>query len=75
AAAGGFTPLEHRTFPHEQAAEPEQVVAGALSTSWVAARPDDERRRFADDVRAVLAGHRSPLVVPWRSEVHWCHRA
>ncbi len=75
AAAGGFTSLEHRTFPHEQAAEPEQVVAGALSTSWVAARPEDERRRFADDVRAVLAGHRSPLVVPWRSEVHWCHRA
>jgi SAM-dependent methyltransferase len=75
AAAGGFTALDHRTFPHEQAAEPEQVVAGALSTSWVAARPADERRRFADDVRAVLDGHGSPLVVPWRSEVHWCHRA
>jgi SAM-dependent methyltransferase len=75
AAAGGFTALEHRSFPHRQAAEPEQVVAGASSTSWVAARTEDERRRFADDVRALLAGHGSPLVVPWRTEVHWCHLA
>jgi SAM-dependent methyltransferase len=74
AAAGGFTPVAQETFPHEQAAEPEDVVAGALSTSWVAARPADERRSFAEDVRSMLAGHGSPLVVPWRSEVHWCHR-
>jgi SAM-dependent methyltransferase len=75
AAAGGFTPVTHRTFPHEQAASPDEVLAGALSTSWIAIRPADERRRFADDVRALLAGHGSPLVVPWRTEVHWCHRA
>jgi SAM-dependent methyltransferase len=75
AAAGGFTTVAHRTFPHEQVVEPEDVVAGALSTSWIAIRPEDERRRFADDVRALLAGHGSPLVVPWRTEVHWCHRA
>jgi SAM-dependent methyltransferase len=75
AAAGGFTPVAHRTFPHEQVASPDEVVAGALSTSWVAARPAEDRRRFADDVRAVLAAHGSPLVVRWRSEVHWCHRA
>ena len=74
AAAGGFTPLAHGTFPHEQTCAPEEVVAGASSTSWVAARPEDERRRFADDVRAMLAGHGSPLVVPWQTEVHWCHR-
>jgi SAM-dependent methyltransferase len=75
AAADGFTPVAHRTFPHEQTCEPEDVVAGALSTSWVAARPEEERRRFADEVRSMLRGHGSPLVVPWRSEVHWCHRA
>ena len=75
AAAGGFTGLAHRSFPHEQVVEAEDVVAGALSTSWVAVRPEDERRRFADEVRRMLAGHGSPLVVPWRTEVHWCHRA
>jgi SAM-dependent methyltransferase len=75
AAAGGFTPVAHRTFPHEQVASPDEVLAGALSTSWIAIRPEDERRRFADDVRQLLAGHGSPLVVPWRTEVHWCHRA
>jgi SAM-dependent methyltransferase len=75
AAAGGFTPVSHRSFPHEQVAAPDEVLAGALSTSWVAVRAAGERRRFADDVRAVLAGHGSPLVVPWRTEVHWCHRA
>ena len=75
AAAGGFTPLARGSFPHEQVAEPEDVVAGALSTSWVAARPEEERRRFADDVRSMLRSHGTPLVVPWRSEVHWCHRA
>ena len=74
AAVGGFTSVAHRTFPHEQVAAPDEVVAGALSTSWVAARPADERRRFADEVRAMLAAHGSPLVVRWRSEVHWCHR-
>ncbi len=75
AAAGRFTPVVRSTFPHEQVAEPEEVVAGALSTSWVAARPEAERRGFAEDVRGMLAGHGSPLVVPWRSEVHWCHLA
>jgi SAM-dependent methyltransferase len=75
AEAGGFTPLQHRSFPHEQLSSPEDVVAGALSTSWVAVRPEDERRRFADEVRSMLRDHGSPLVVPWRSEVHWCRRA
>jgi SAM-dependent methyltransferase len=75
AAAGGFTAMAHRTFPHEQVVEPEDVVAGALSTSWIAIRPEDERRRFADDVRALLADHGSPLLVFWRTEVHWCHRS
>jgi SAM-dependent methyltransferase len=75
AAAGGFTPVAPATFPHEQVAEPGEVVAGALSTSWVAIRPEDERRRFAEEVRSMLAGHGSPLAVPWRTEVHWCHVA
>jgi SAM-dependent methyltransferase len=72
-ARAGFTALESGRFPHEQVAEAEDVVSGALSTSWVAVRPEEERRRFADEVRRMLAGHGSPLVVPWRSEVHWCH--
>ena len=75
AAAGGYTAVAHRIFPHEQTCQPEDVVAAASSTSWVAARPEEERRRFADDVRSMLAGHGSPLVVPWRTEVHWCHLA
>jgi len=75
AEAAGFTPLESDRFPHQQVAEAEDVVSGALSTSWVAVRPQDERCRFADEVRRMLAGHGSPLVVPWRSEVHWCHLA
>ena len=74
AVAGGFTPVAQRTFRHEQTAEPEDVVAGALSTSWVAARPEEKRRRFAEGVRSMLSGHGSPLTVPWRSEVLWCHR-
>jgi hypothetical protein len=74
AAAGGFTPVASRTFAHEQLAEAEDVVAGALSTSWVAVLAEDRRRRFADDVRRALAPHPTPLVVRWRTEVHWCRR-
>jgi SAM-dependent methyltransferase len=75
AAAGGFTPVDHGTFPHEQRAEPEDVVAGALSTSWVAVLPEEQRLGFAEDVRRALAPSGSPLLVRWRSEVHWCHLA
>jgi SAM-dependent methyltransferase len=74
AGAGGFTPLAHRSFPHQQAASVEDVVAGALSTSWIAVRSEDERGAFADDVRAILAAFDEPLEVRWRSEVHWCQR-
>jgi SAM-dependent methyltransferase len=74
AAAGGFTPLERHSFAHRQAPEVEDLVAGALSTSWVAVRPEEERRRVADEVRRLASEAGAPLDLPWRTDVHWCRR-
>ena len=47
----------------------EDVVARALSTSFIAALPDDDRERVATDLRRVLARVAEPLLFPYRAEL------
>ncbi|MDP9341763.1 MAG: class I SAM-dependent methyltransferase [Actinomycetota bacterium] len=74
-----FTPLEKLTVPHEQRLSPDGVVDRALSISFIAALPEEERARVAGEVRALL--ERDPatrgkqrIAVPYRTDVYWCER-
>ena len=73
--AVGFTALATRAFPYAQRASPEEFVARVLSVSVIAILPPRERRRVAEQVRAVLAadpatrGRRS-LDLPYRTDVY-----
>jgi len=45
------------------------VVARALSTSFIAALPDQDRERVAVDLRQILEGVDEPIRFPYRSEL------
>lgn len=53
------------------------VVARALSTSFIAALPDEDRERVASDLRQVLEDVAEPIQFPYRAELqawrteHW----
>jgi ubiquinone/menaquinone biosynthesis C-methylase UbiE len=74
-----FTSLEKRSVRHEQRLDREGVVDRALSISFIAMLPDQERGRVTDEIRALL--DRDPatrgmqeVVVPYRTDVYWCER-
>ncbi|MEG6508009.1 methyltransferase domain-containing protein [Methyloligella sp. 2.7D] len=55
--ADGFGPLEESRFSNVQSGPPEQVILGRLlSTSYIAALPEAERREVAARIEAVIAG-------------------
>lgn len=79
AAAGGFEPLQHRTFDFEAPMTPDLLVTRAASTSFVSALPDDARRACLARVRELAAT--DPDLVgldrfgfPYVTHVYWCHR-
>jgi SAM-dependent methyltransferase len=69
----GFSPLQECEFAYTHEGPAERVIVGrVLSTSFIAALPDDTRARVADEVRALidaeptLAG-RDRVEVPYRT--------
>jgi len=51
----GFSALQESEFSYAHEGPPEQVIVGrVLSTSFIAALPEDVRRRVADEVRALI---------------------
>jgi SAM-dependent methyltransferase len=74
-----FGPLHAATFPNEQRVDVEGVLARVASISYIAALPEAERRRVADQVRILLAGHpdtagRDEFVILHHTDVFWCER-
>jgi SAM-dependent methyltransferase len=67
-----FTPLVAAAFDHSQAIDAATMLGRVESTSFVAAMPDEERRRALDEVAGVLAGVDGPLLLPHRTDAYWC---
>jgi SAM-dependent methyltransferase len=54
--APGFTPLHETAMRYDHVGTPEDVIVGrTLSTSFIAALPDDRRAALVDEVRAMIA--------------------
>lgn len=54
--APGFTPLHETAMRYDHAGTPEEVIIGrTLSTSFIAALPDDRRAALVNEVRAMIA--------------------
>jgi SAM-dependent methyltransferase len=78
--ADGFSPLVERSFAYEHIGPPERVIVDrVLSTSFIAALPDDERARVAERARALisatpsLAG-RAEVAFPYQTRAYSCRR-
>lgn len=69
-----FGPLRRRRFRLEQSLGVEALVDRVLSTSYIAARPVAEQDALAEEVRRLLDGRPEPLVLPYLTDVFWCHR-
>lgn len=77
--ASGFSRLSYRAFSHAQRLDRRGVVERVLSVSFVAALPASERRRVAEEVRALLDGVppdrvEGTFAIPYRTDVYWAHR-
>ena len=72
--AGGFTPLQHRPFRHDQEMDLPLLLDRVSSTSYIAALPDDDRARVLDEVRALVAeaGLAEHFALPHRTDLYWC---
>lgn len=54
--APGFSPLHETAMRYDHVGTPEEVIIGrTLSTSFIAALPDDRRTSLIDEVRAMIA--------------------
>jgi ubiquinone/menaquinone biosynthesis C-methylase UbiE len=75
-----FTSLQTRSFEWEHATTREGAVDRVLSTSFIAAMPDDERDRMRKQVLRLLdddprIGPRAERFgLPYRTDVQWCTR-
>ena len=77
AGAGGFTPLQFRSFQHEQEMDLPLLLDRVSSTSYIAALPDDARARLLDEVREVVAeaGLGEHFALPHRTDLYWCTKS
>ena len=74
-----FTPLEERSFRHEQVVDAETFLAQVASMSFVAAAPEPDRRELLRRVERLLESHpstagRPEIVVPYDTRVYWCRK-
>ncbi|ERE16325.1 class I SAM-dependent methyltransferase [Pseudogulbenkiania ferrooxidans] len=67
-------------LPHSHVGPPERVIVDRfLSVSFIAALPDDEKRRFAEALRRLISTHpdlrgRDEVAFPYRTEAYRCLR-
>jgi len=75
-AGARFSPLLLREFSHQHIGPPEQViVARLLSVSFIAALPDEQKQRVAEQLRDLIANHpalkgRTEVAFPYRTEAY-----
>ena len=72
--ASGLFDVEPLTFPHEQVVDEETFVERVASISWVGALPEDDRERVLADARALVAGRKEPIKLPYVTQVFLCRR-
>ena len=72
----GFGPLQREEFAYEHTGPAEQVIVRrVLSTSFIAALPQDERAQVAAEVRALIAAEpdlagRDTVAMPYRTTAY-----
>jgi SAM-dependent methyltransferase len=69
-----FGPLEAHLVPHHQELDRRTLVDRVMSTSVMAALPDDERRQAVADLEAVAARHAGPIRIDYTTQVYVCRR-
>lgn len=78
--APGFTPLHETAMRYDHAGTPEEVIIGrTLSTSFIAALPDDRRAAAVAEVRAMIAATpelacRERVAFPYLTKAYDCRR-
>jgi SAM-dependent methyltransferase len=73
--SGLFTPIETRILDNPQpGATRALVVERALSTSYIAAGPDEVREQVAQDVHAIVADFDEPFDFPYVTQIFTCRR-
>jgi SAM-dependent methyltransferase len=78
--ASGFTPLSERRFAYEHVGPPERVIfERAMSVSFIAALPADQRASVAGEVRALIAATpslagRREVAFPYLTHAYACRR-
>ena len=78
--APGFTSLRETTMRYDHVGTPEEVIVGrTLSTSFIAALPDDRRTALVDEVRALIAAtpdlaRKSEVRFPYVTRAYDCRR-
>ncbi len=66
---GRFVLDDERSTPNPQPANAERVVTRALSTSFIAALPDEEQAEVAEQIRQIVEGMGERFDYPYRSEL------
>jgi SAM-dependent methyltransferase len=76
AGNGAFTPLQRRSFHHDQELDVDLLCDRVASTSYIAALPEADRARVLDQVRALVADAGLParFLLPHRTDLYWCTR-
>lgn len=69
-----FTPLEERTFNHEQPLDLAGLQDRVVSVSFVAALDDDEKAQVLDEVARIASGLGERFALPYVTEVLCCSR-
>ena len=78
--APGFSPLRETLMRYDHVGSAEEVIVGrTLSTSFIAALPDDRRTAAIAEVRAMIAATpelagRKTIAFPYRTMAYDCRR-
>jgi SAM-dependent methyltransferase len=78
--APGFTPLHESTMRYDHVGTAEEVIVGrTLSTSFIAALPEDRRASLVDEVRAMIAATpelagKNEIHFPYVTRAYDCRR-
>ena len=72
--ATGLFDVELLTFPYEQVVDEDTFVERVASISWIGALPEDDRERVLADARALVAGRKEPIKLPYVTQVFLCRR-
>jgi ubiquinone/menaquinone biosynthesis C-methylase UbiE len=70
-----FTPLSTASFAHEQRLDLRGIRDRAMSVSFMASLSPEDRERAREELLALVADRGEEIVLPYRTDVHWCERA